>query len=409
MNILRFLIVLVNIPFIIGMRSIMSVNESEASADDSANPKARGSQRGSQRGSKRRGSPAKPGSGAPAVAWQPTRGSIRKATQRGTGSQRRNSDKAKGGGLKPLQCDEKHVKASLKPVKPQTLPKLRKLLEVTKNDELNKGGDVKEYPDYQDINLLAAWTVENKGVHSKYLAGKKEINPKDVKRASIPITKRVGSIPGVPKLNQAYNEQWFFHGTKPPFVSSIACNGLREGGGLFGKGVYLADAPEKFDQYTTHTGEGKNKILDDHAPAGSNYSKAKGDVFYAFVVRAMMGRTFEGNCGCDACNKTAIKCNRCGAVSQFGTGDVLKSYWRDAIVQPSSVTNAKGKNAYAPSESLKEMYNSVCVESAKGTCISRFNECIVPEGSYRAQVEILFAYERCKNPLSKGKCSPVKR
>merc|ERR1712139_485798 len=65
-------------------------------------------------------------------------------------------------------------------------------------------------------------------------------------------------------LDEAVNEKCLLHGTKPDHALSIIHNGLNEklSGGLFGKGVYLAEDPSKIDQYCTpdvKLGEGSDQ------------------------------------------------------------------------------------------------------------------------------------------------------
>lgn len=310
----------------------------------------------------------------------------------------------------PLPCSLSGglANATLREVSSATMEKLRDLLVIKKPKQLNVGGDTTKYPSYKDINLLGAWMVQNEYIQETYDTAKDQIDTSSVVNATIPATNQVGSIEGARPLRSELNEKYFFHGTKPEFVNSIACNGLREGGGLFGKGVYLADVPEKFDQYTTHSGEGDKKLLADIARSDSEYVAATGDVFYGFVVRAMLGRTFEGKCDCSSCEGTKIRCGRCGQVANLDTGEYVKSWWRHNIVQPDAVPDAQRKHVYAVEDS-EDQFNSLCVQHEKGTCIQRFNECIVPQGSDRAQVEFLIAYERCKDRLADGPCEPTQQ
>merc|ERR1712110_975296 len=60
-------------------------------------------------------------------------------------------------------------------------------------------------------------------------------------------------------------EGWYLHGTKPETVLAILSGGLNERlcTGLFGRGVYLAEDPEKADQYVAPDPKYKANGLDD--------------------------------------------------------------------------------------------------------------------------------------------------
>merc|ERR1712113_73974 len=99
------------------------------------------------------------------------------------------------------------------------------------------------------------------------------------------------------------NEGWYLHGTKPETVLPILSSGLNERmcQGLFGKGVYLAEDPEKADQYAIPDPAYMTKGLEElHARLFRSRSSTRHpneDLFYVFVVRAAAGvsvRTKDG-------------------------------------------------------------------------------------------------------------------
>lgn len=104
------------------------------------------------------------------------------------------------------------------------------------------------------------------------------------------------------------NEGWFLHGTKPETVLPILSSGLSErmSSGMFGKGVYLAEDPEKSDQYATPDPKYRASGLDNlHRRlyrAGIGTRHPCEDLFYVFVVRAAAGiavRTKDGKSNMD--------------------------------------------------------------------------------------------------------------
>merc|ERR1712007_95058 len=93
---------------------------------------------------------------------------------------------------------------------------------------------------------------------------------------------------------RSVNEVFLLHGTKPENVLKVLHNGLNErfSGGLFGKGVYLAEDPSKIDQYCTpdmeRAAEGSELALL-HNRLYPSSSRHPAEVFYGFVVRTMLG------------------------------------------------------------------------------------------------------------------------
>jgi len=108
------------------------------------------------------------------------------------------------------------------------------------------------------------------------------------------------------------NEGWFLHGTKPATVLPILSSGLSERmcQGKFGKGVYLAEDPEKADQYAipdaSYMAQGLEDLHQRLYRAGSAIRHPNEDLFYVFVVRAAAGipvRTRDGKSDLDRPSK----------------------------------------------------------------------------------------------------------
>merc|ERR1740117_1011714 len=204
---------------------------------------------------------------------------------------------------------------------------LRKIMTVKNSSELGSGKDAKGYAPYVDLMVIAAWKVINQETLQNYIKSKcvlKKMMPKNPPSVEVPIKEMNQRFPGGIWLDRTVNEKYFFHGTsKPELIEPILCTGLDKGGGLFGDGVYLADAPEKFDQYTTHEGENGHRAMERYAATNQTYLKAPGRIFYGFVVRALLGNVFEGSCDCENCEfesqwqtPTPGRCSRCGRLSQ---------------------------------------------------------------------------------------------
>merc|ERR1712129_226808 len=81
------------------------------------------------------------------------------------------------------------------------------------------------------------------------------------------------------------NEKVFLHGTKPEHVSKIVNSGLNErfSGGLFGKGVYLAEDPSKIDQYCTSGIGDERTVLEAMLYTNHGLLAPSEDVMYCFI------------------------------------------------------------------------------------------------------------------------------
>jgi len=299
---------------------------------------------------------------------------------------------------------------------------LRKIMVVKDPSNLGVGLDVQgETQAYQDLQIAAAWRVHNPGVVEKYIRIKCEYEKKadgNETRYGVPIPEMNEGMPGGRPLDKHLNEKYFFHGTSSPeAVEPILCGGLTRGGGLFGDGVYLADRPEKLDQYTNHAPEEGGHVMDKFLPK-HKIAKLKGRFFYAFIVRAVMGHTFEGMCTCENCQAEARRypflilgerCVRCGRLSTKIAG--VKRYIDANLtydpLQPGRVkgiepTMTKDKFGYMKYSSANTIsYDSLYARASLQGCIKRYNEAVVPLMSDRVSIEYVIAYQRCKQPVTK--------
>jgi len=325
------------------------------------------------------------------------------------------------GPSKDIECSRFSANLStqitLTPVLEGSAPmqQLHKILKVVKPGDLNQGADVSiPFPQYKDLEVLAAWRVENPVIQEEFSREKERMGKADVrldpdKKADWRAITRY-DIPGSEALDQLVNEKYLLHGSKPQFVPKILCEGLTRGGGLFGPGVYLSDYVEKIDQYTTHKGETiPAAAADAFSSLSPALSKAHGDVFYGFVVRTLLGETLKGTCiYCRNC--TGKSCRTCKE-DMWETRDGL----RLGRVTPSGKQNKKKANKEPPAVVLSNSsddgmhyrvslwdraFHSLYVKSNARSCIRRFSEMMVPLGSNQLQIEYVFAYQRCKGNQS---------
>lgn len=186
---------------------------------------------------------------------------------------------------------------------------LAAMLKVTAPGQLGRGRDVATHsPAYSALKLVSAWEVVAPERQAVYILQKGKV------RRDITALSSTGSIrhirskcseraklqaPGGGPLSTELNEVWLLHGTKPHHVLPIMREGLNERvtqqAGLFGCGVYLAEDPEKADQYvqpdpgpmsSTNDFESLHAVLYGD-PDGEHHPG--GDVFYAFAVCALCG------------------------------------------------------------------------------------------------------------------------
>jgi hypothetical protein len=103
-------------------------------------------------------------------------------------------------------------------------------------------------------------------------------------------------------LQNAVNEVFLLHGTKPEVLLTILSNGLSDkfSGGLFGEGIYLAETPTKNDQYTTIDDYSSGSASKDVAALHQHLYRSSaqpGGVYYLLLCKVVMGyydRTKDG-------------------------------------------------------------------------------------------------------------------
>ena len=191
---------------------------------------------------------------------------------------------------------------------------LQTLLAVQRPAELGKGRDSLSYGyKYKKLSILYAWEILAPARRKAFLLQKQEVLERDMARAKkhnmsiVPVKSKLNKLSAGSKEMMTH-EGWFLHATKPETVLPILSNGLSERmcGGAFGKGVYLAEDPEKADQYATPDAKYcADGLKDLHARLyrqGSGTRHPGSDVFYMFVVRAAAGiavRTKDGEVDLD--------------------------------------------------------------------------------------------------------------
>lgn len=323
------------------------------------------------------------------------------------------------------------AKASLEAIADSspTMAALRSIMVVKDTHNLGVGLDVAgDAQPYQDLHIAAAWKLYNPSIGESYVRTKcgveQRFDPKTTK-VGVPIPDMNEGIPGNKPLDKHLNEKYFFHGTSSPdAVEPILCGGLTRGGGLFGEGVYLADRPEKLDQYTNHGAEEGGRVVDKFSVPRPKLARIKGRFFYSFVVRALLGHTFEGMCTCENCRVEARRyphlimgerCVRCGrlAMKVGGVKRFINANLTFDPLQPGRVKGieplmSKDKNGYMKYASSTASYDSIYARASLHGCIKRYNEAVVPLMSDRIMVEYVVAYQRCKQRVTKETpCDPI--
>jgi hypothetical protein len=146
---------------------------------------------------------------------------------------------------------------------------------------LGTGRDMKFKMTYTKLAVAKVWRIEQPALWEVYTARRAAI-----RRQLHPLGRSVPSI-GVKSsapwqrslaLQGAVNESYLFHGTKPELLATIQEHGFDERvgalGGMFGAGVYFAEASSKSDQYCT---------TEDSSGNESSYR------FYMFLSRVCLG------------------------------------------------------------------------------------------------------------------------
>eukprot|EP00927_Polykrikos_kofoidii_P059767 TRINITY_DN54902_c0_g1_i1.p1 TRINITY_DN54902_c0_g1~~TRINITY_DN54902_c0_g1_i1.p1 ORF type:complete len:678 (-),score=90.56 TRINITY_DN54902_c0_g1_i1:65-2053(-) len=192
----------------------------------------------------------------------------------------------------------------------------QKMLSLADPRRLGKGRDVKAYGrNYSRLDVMFAWQIIAHD-RRKAFEMQRDALTRDCARAerqgiSVPTVRSRLNVIG--ETLQGHdpmqaNEGWFLHGTKPETVLPILSGGLSERmcSGMFGKGVYLAEDPEKSDQYASPDSEycapGLENLHKRLYRLGSGTRHPCEDLFYVFVVRAAAGlslRTKDGTSNMD--------------------------------------------------------------------------------------------------------------
>lgn len=183
-----------------------------------------------------------------------------------------------------------------------TLATLKQLFQVRRPEQLGKGLDSHRYREYRSLRVHCAWRVEHPGLWLRYASEKMFMEQQLAVLEDQGFHRDIGStsvldcaaLPG--EFSEVVSETMLLHGTKPENVLQVLHNGLNErltsSKGAFGAGIYLAEDPEKVDQYTAPdpwlNHPGLEELHSRLYPVGG-HAHAERDLFYCFVVRAASG------------------------------------------------------------------------------------------------------------------------
>lgn len=188
---------------------------------------------------------------------------------------------------------------------------LEPALRVSRPEDLGFGRDATKYPrKYRKLEVAFAWRILLSQDRQAIFEAKKHAALRELVRAenkSVPVhevksrlNEKLTNLP-ISSSAMQRSEGWYLHGTKPETVLPILCSGLNERmcGGLFGSGVYLAEDPEKADQYVTPDSKyGASGLEELHSRLFRGGARhPQDDIFYVFVCRAVAGvpvRTKDG-------------------------------------------------------------------------------------------------------------------
>lgn len=186
------------------------------------------------------------------------------------------------------------------------------------------------------------------------------------------------SLPG--ERFDEVGERYLLHGTGPDHLLDILHQGFTEKlaslKGLFGAGNYLAEDPEKIDQYTRPDPgletPGLEEIHSRLYRAGGNYHPGE-DMFYCFIVRATCGASLQ--------------------ISGLDEDRLRDEAGRDVFLTPD-----RRELARVPGTSPAFSYHSLVVNLCTGktsskAVVARFREVVIFEGN-RIYPEYLVAYKR---------------
>jgi hypothetical protein len=186
------------------------------------------------------------------------------------------------------------------------LQTLKHMFQVTQPGELGKGRDVHKYHKaYSRLDVHCAWRIEHPGLWGRF-ASERIMMAQQLQRAGrtchedveTKLAKAATSLPG--KVSDQVHETWLLHGSKPDVLLTILSNGLNDrvtsGRGGFGAGIYLAEDPEKADQYCSADPKYASPDLEDlhyrlFRPEGNKHPNE--DIFYCFVVRTLLGASLK--------------------------------------------------------------------------------------------------------------------
>jgi len=184
----------------------------------------------------------------------------------------------------------------------ETLETLKHMFQVMQPGELGKGRDVHKYHRaYSDLEIHCAWRIEHPGLWGRFASERvmmtqqmKRAGPRYQEAVKTKLAKAATGLPG--KVNEQVNETWLLHGSKPDVLLAILSNGLNDrvtsGRGGFGAGIYLAEDPEKADQYCVADPQYASPDLEDlhhrlYRPQGNKHPNEH--LHYCFVVRTLLG------------------------------------------------------------------------------------------------------------------------
>eukprot|EP00746_Dinoflagellata_sp_MGD_P164367 gnl/MRDRNA2_/MRDRNA2_92958_c0_seq1.p1 gnl/MRDRNA2_/MRDRNA2_92958_c0~~gnl/MRDRNA2_/MRDRNA2_92958_c0_seq1.p1 ORF type:complete len:560 (+),score=118.68 gnl/MRDRNA2_/MRDRNA2_92958_c0_seq1:151-1680(+) len=187
-----------------------------------------------------------------------------------------------------------------------TLATLRRMFQVTQPGELGKGRDVhKYYQAYSGLEVHCAWRIEHQGLWRRFASERvmmaqqlQRAGPKYQEAVETKLSTTASGLPG--ETNDQVHETWLLHGSRPDVLLTILSNGLNDrvtsGQGGFGAGIYLAEDPEKADQYCSPDPKYASPDLEElhyrlFRPEGNKHPDE--DLFYCFAVRALLGATLR--------------------------------------------------------------------------------------------------------------------
>eukprot|EP00928_Gymnodinium_smaydae_P004105 TRINITY_DN11431_c0_g1_i2.p1 TRINITY_DN11431_c0_g1~~TRINITY_DN11431_c0_g1_i2.p1 ORF type:complete len:830 (+),score=88.75 TRINITY_DN11431_c0_g1_i2:1088-3577(+) len=260
---------------------------------------------------------------------------------------------------------------------PDELAALRSLLHVPDPNNLGKGRDVRERDKYTELHVVNAWRIHKPEKMMVYDLKKTTVSTELTllreRGILVPeVTTKLDSVAGrLVTLDGTVNEKLLLHGTKPESALSILHNGLNEklSGGLFGKGVYMAEDPSKVDQYCTRDsklGEGEPSVVQFQELLYDDRAKHEGNMYYCFVARTVLG--------CPILTRDGETSSACPEQKIFASDE-------------------KRELATIPDSCPPMHYHALVAEAGKGCKVVRHREFALFEGD-RIALEYVVAYQR---------------